>query len=366
MDELFAERRAELGDPHAPLSLPRDTHWSPETMAFCAGRIAERVRDLLLEDAPRAPRFSMRPMSLSGQGDLLRMLSLPDGQTIHPPMELTIAPIVDATGAPVRPDPRSDVVLLGDSLTKVFSDPQLGLGEAAGLGEHLALHLDRPLDVLAIAGGSATQVREALARRPGDPLAGKRVVIWQFGVRMLASGDEEWKQVEFPPPGGSSGNGGGEQPDAPVTPPTELPGVGQPIGTKGLTTDTLREPDYEPAADVPRARVRLIVELALASPIDPEFDYEFTLCVHELNVVRVIEGALPPKAKGDKVWVGFPGRALGEDLPPARYSPGMRFEVLLEDHRLRFGESSSLQFNPAMDVGRNVIHYPLLFKETAE
>ena len=369
MDELFAARRAELGDPLAPLSLPRDTHWSPETMAFCAGRIAQRVRDLLLEDAPRAPRFTTRATPIVGQGDLLRMLSLPADQSLHPVMELTLAAVVDASGAPVRPDPRSDVVLLGDSLTRVFSDPQLGLGEAAGLGEHLALHLDRPLDVISIAGGSATQVREALARRAGDPLAGKRVVIWQFGVRMLASGGDEWRKVALPPPGGFAGGATGatgEGGDPTTAPTNDRPAVGQPIGTKGLTTDTLREPDYEPAADVPRDRVRLVAELLIESPIRPEFDYPFTLCVHELRVVRVIEGALPPKAKGDKVWVGFPGRALGEDLPPSRFTPGMRFELLLEDSRLRFGESSSLEINPDMDIGRNVIHYPLQFKETAE
>lgn len=360
MDELFAARRAALADPDARLALPRDTHWSPETMAFCAERIAGRVRDLLLEDAPRTPRFRKQPLAIEGQGDLLRMLGLPADQTIYPPMQLTIEQVVDASGALVHPDPRSDLLLMGDSLTKVFSDPTLGLGEAAGLAEHLALHLDRPLDVIAIAGGSATQTREALARRPGDGLAGKRLVIWQFGVRMLASGPDQWQKVALPPPGAAGTDPEGAPPEVTEQP---LPKLGQPIGTKGFTTDSLREPDYETPADVANDRVTLIGEITLAAAIPADFDYEFTLCVHELKVVQVLDGRLPPKAKGDRVWVAFPGRVEGEDLPPSRFTPGMRFELTLEDHRLRFGESVSLQFHPDANVGRNVIHYPLTWKE---
>ncbi|MBL8841774.1 MAG: hypothetical protein JNL90_09640 [Planctomycetes bacterium] len=366
MDELFAQCRAAAADPAAPLALPRDTHWTPATMAFCAERIAARVRELLDEAAPATRRFAKQRRTIEGQGDLLRMLSLPEGQALYPPMTIELEPIVDAaSGAPIAPDPRSDVLLMGDSLTKVFSDATLGLGEGAGLAEHLAFHLDRPLDVIAIPGGSATGTREALARRDGDGLAGKRLVLWQFGVRMLASGASEWQNVALPRPddGAASGAAGAATTTtAGGSDPRALPLLGQPIGTKGKTTDSIRTPDYEPPATIPTDRVKLIGTLTAVSKIPPDFDYENTLVIHECAVERVVEGTLPAKLKGDRVWVAFPGRVDGEDVPPARYAPGMRLEMVLEDMRLRFDENVSWQMD--MDAGK-VIHYPLTWSETA-
>jgi hypothetical protein len=368
MDELFAARRAELGDPRATLALPRDTHWTPSTMTWCAGRIAARVREMLLEDEPRAPRFAVRPSPLAGQGDLLRMLSLPESQGIYPPMELALEVVVDGNGETVRPDPASDLLLLGDSLTLVFSDPSLALGAGAGLPEHLALHLDRPLDVIAKPGGSATQVREALARRPGDGLAGKRLVIWQFGVRMLASGPDEWKKVPLPTegavaaagdPDSDSGSGSGSS-----TP--EPPRLGQPIGTKGFTTDQLRSPDYAPPASIPRDRVRLVGEIELAASIPGDFAYGFTLMIHEMKVVRVLDGTLPKKLNGDRAWIAFPGRVEGEDLPPSRFGEGMRLEMVVEDWQLRFDEQVSYQPHPDSDLGRNPVLYALTWNEVGD
>ncbi|MSR46137.1 MAG: hypothetical protein EXS13_03580 [Planctomycetes bacterium] len=357
MDELFAQCRADQGDPAAKLALPRDSHWAPATMAFCAEQIAARVRDLLLESPTTNAKYRKRPQAIQGQGDLLRMLGLPASQTIYPLMELTIEQVVDSAGELVRPDPKSDVLLMGDSLTKVFSDPTLLLGEGAGLAEHLALHLDRALDVIAIAGGSATAARESLARRSGDGLAGKRLVLWQFGVRMLASGPKEWKLVQLP------------EPDAAEVDPTAgttrsaLPVLGQAVGTKGKTTNQIRTPGYEPPPEIPTDRVRLIGEIVAVSPIPPDFDYEFTLCIHELKVLQIVEGELPAKLKGNKVWVGFPARVDGEDTATATWAPGLRLELVLEDYRLRFDENVSWQMS--MNAGK-VIHYPLTWREVGE
>ena len=360
MDELFAACRASRPDPAAPLALPRDSHWSPETMAFCAGRIAERALALLGELPADERRHRTRPLAIEAQGDLLRMLGLPESQTLYPPMALALQQVVDAaTGELVRSDPRSDVLLMGDSLTAVFSDPTLAMGEGAGLGEHLALHLDRALDVIAIPGGSASATRETLARREGDGLAGKRLVIWQFGVRMLASGRDAWKIVALPEPGADDGAAAGGA----ASEGAALPVIGQPIGSKGRTTDSLRTPGYEPPESIPTARVTLVGEITAVSKIPPEFDYEFTLVIHECRVLRLVDGALPPKQPEGKVWVAFPGRVDGEDVAPSRYSPGMRFEMVLEDQRLRFDENVSWQLD--MDAGR-IIHYPLTWKETAQ
>jgi len=320
MDELLAQCRAQAADRGAPLALPRDTHWSPATMAFCAERIARRARDLLGEP-PRGlqRRFEIRRAEIEGQGDLLRMLGLPDGQTLYPPMRLELEQVVDRTdGALVRPSEGSDVLVMGDSLTRVFSDPGLALGEGAGLAEHLALHLDRPLDVIALAGGSATATRQALARR-ADGLRGKKLVIWQFGVRMLASGPDEWRIVKLPEP------------------------AANPFGA----------PPPLDVADVPRDRVTFVGEIVETSSTGPHFDYDFVLLVHELRVIELLEGTLD----GERAWVAFPAIVNGKDQPARSFRVGERHRISADDWRLHFNTELVPWFDDT-DAGRLIL-YPL-------
>jgi hypothetical protein len=321
MQELFEACRAAQADPGAPLALPRDTHWTPATMAFCAERIAARAREVMGEEPWEPSRFERTSQPVAGDGDLVRMLSLPEGQTLFEPMRIEVEPIVDAlTKEPLQFDEFSDVLLMGDSLTKIFSDPALGLGALAGLGEHLSLHLDRPLDVIARAGGSATATREALARRE-DPLLGKRLVIWQFGVRMLASGPQEWRLVEMPGPSGDA------------------------------------DPTFDPLAGVSREKVTIVGEIVEVSKIPRQFEYEFCLAVHEYKVLEVVDGALDEKV----VWVAHVAIDKGEDLPPRGFTVGMRHRMVLQDLRLHYDLEDTGWFDETK-AGR-VIHFPLEYAD---
>jgi alginate O-acetyltransferase complex protein AlgJ len=64
----------------------------------------------------------------------------------------------------------------------------MGWGTSAGLVEQLSYALRRPVDRLAQNDDAAFATRAMLARDPGR-LEGKRVVIYQFAARELASGD---------------------------------------------------------------------------------------------------------------------------------------------------------------------------------
>jgi hypothetical protein len=337
MDEMLLAARAAAADPNAPLWLARDTHWTPRTMAFCAQRIAERARAMLGEDGgggaggggsveksgedgvPPPVTFSTRRVEIDGQGDLLRMLSLPADQKLYPPMHLELEQVVDgATGELARSDSASDVLLMGDSLTKVFGDPALGLGEGAGLAEHLMLRLGRRLDVIALAGGSATATREALARRD-DGLKGKQLVIWQFGVRMLAAGPQEWRPVKIHEP---ADNPYGQ-------PPVPSPGVS-------------------------REKFTIVGEIVEASTIPRHFDYDFCLAVYEYRVLGVVDGTFA----GDRVWVAHPAIVNGRDTPARTFPVGARHRLTLDDLRLHY-DTEQVTWIDATDVGRNVMHFPL-------
>jgi hypothetical protein len=195
-----------------------------------------------------------------------------------------------ATGELVTPDPDGEVLLLGDSLTNVFSNPAQGMGQAAGLPEQLAFELDRPIDVIALDGKSATGVREALARR-SDGLKGKRVVVWQFGVRMLALGDGEWRKVALPERKAEGAAG----------------------------------PDVVGAVAPPLTVVAKLVE---TTRIDPaKWDYPFCLGVMEYQVEQVVAG----KLEGDRVWVAFPILDHHEATAANSFVVGTRHRLELED-----------------------------------
>jgi acetyltransferase AlgX (SGNH hydrolase-like protein) len=318
MDEIFAQCRAQPGRRDLPLGLPRDTHWSPETMEFAAGRIAARVRDLLGElDAGPPQLFLRKPVRIAAGGDLLRMLGLPSGQTLLPPMELELHQVVwKATGEPVTPDPDSEILLLGDSLANVFSNPAQGMGQAAGLPEQLAFELDRAIDVIALDGKSATGVREALARRP-DGLKGKQIVVWQFGVRMLALGDGEWRKVELPAPNAE--------------------GLANPL-----------------AAGSAAPPVTVVGTLVEATRIDAaKFDYPFALGVMEYKVDEVVAG----KVAGDRVWVAFPVLDHHQATAANSFPIGARHRLELEDVKLHY-DLEKVSWGDDTEAGA-IIYFPV-------
>jgi len=223
------------------------------------------------------------------------MLNLPASNATFSPMALELEQVVDAEGQVWSPAPDADVLLLGDSFTRVFSDPDLGLGHGAGFAEHVSLALGRPLDVIALAGGGAAGVRSALARR-AQGLAGKRLVIWEFTLRELSAEPDTWRWIDLPlataPPA---------EPEPPLA-RSESP----------LAPD---ESSTAPARGV-------TAELVEVSTLDPDFDYAFCLGIFEY---RVLEG----EHEGP-LWVAFPVLEEHRPTAAAAFTPGLRHRLVLE------------------------------------
>lgn len=162
--------------------LRQDTHWTPEYMTQVATDLA---RNLAL---PMEHRFIATDQAITHTGDLVEMLGLPSTQTQHPPQTVTIQRVHAADGADWQSTPAADILLLGDSFTNIYTDSAMGWGISAGFGPQLARALGRDIDVIARNGAGASATRLELARRP-QPLAGKKVIIWQFAARELAVGN---------------------------------------------------------------------------------------------------------------------------------------------------------------------------------
>jgi alginate O-acetyltransferase complex protein AlgJ len=174
----------------APLYLETDTHWRPETMELIARDLAATINSQSAT-AALAPAIDR---TVSGRGDIARMLKLEDANNRYPNETVTIHEI-----ASWRSSKDADILLLGDSFSNIFSLSALGWGESAGFAEHLSRALGgRPLDCILRNSDAAFATREILSRelaRGKDRLAGKKLVIWEFAARELAFGD--WKTLEM-------------------------------------------------------------------------------------------------------------------------------------------------------------------------
>jgi SGNH hydrolase-like domain, acetyltransferase AlgX len=208
--------RLDRNDP--PRFLRQDTHWTPAWMEQVAGSLARFVVGRgLLAPAPVTPRtWTVVEKTVSRVGDLVDMLGLPPGQTAFVPQTISIREVRSAAGGPFEPDRGADVLLLGDSFCNVFTLGQMGWGEAAGLGPHLARALGRDVDIIAQNDAGAHATRQLLRNEvsadngagddrqrdgtsePGDRLSGKKLVIWEFAARELAVGN--WKPIAWPRP----------------------------------------------------------------------------------------------------------------------------------------------------------------------
>ena len=178
--------------------LRTDSHWSPGAVDAVARDLAGLLGSMDLPWAGSPVVWRRQQTKVSGIGDLERSLMLPGRQRLFEPQTVELQQVTSRRGRPWRPDPRAEILILGDSFTNVYSDSATHWGTGAGLAEQLAFHLQRPVDRIAINAGAVTATRERLVQdlaNGRDRLEGKKVVIWQFAIRTLAV--EDWQLVEL-------------------------------------------------------------------------------------------------------------------------------------------------------------------------
>jgi hypothetical protein len=197
--------------PDGPAAYLRtDTHWTPQTMMRVAREMALLLRTAVELPAAGTLVAATKPRDLRAQGDLVDMLGLDSPQDYYQPLDVSVTP-VDIAGSPWTARRNAPVLLLGDSFTNIYSLESMGFGTHGGLAEHLSLALGWPIDRIARNAGGAAATREALAddlarhdaivSRGNVPptrerLADTKVVVWQFAMRELLSGD--WRPVTLP------------------------------------------------------------------------------------------------------------------------------------------------------------------------
>ena len=178
--------------PGTDLYCKTDTHWSGRAAEVVARAISERVEDRpWLKELPKS-RFETESRGIVITGDLARMMD----ETKPAREALTVTHVGtrrDGQLTPVEPDRDSPVLLMGDSHTLVFHDPDL-YARGAGLPDHLALRFGFPVDLVGIRGSASTTTRIELLRRR-DNLKGKKLVVWCFSCREFTESTTGWRKV---------------------------------------------------------------------------------------------------------------------------------------------------------------------------
>lgn len=176
--------------------LRTDTHWTPQGMKAAAAMLAsalQREVELTLN-----AEYRNMDTLVCNRGDIYTMLRLAAEVDWIPEEEVRVETVLDAAGQFHSRTPQAEVLLLGDSFTNIYSVAGMGWGRAAGLAEQLSLLLQMPIDVISRndGGSHATRrmLRDALAKGD-DRLAGKKVVVWQFAMRELTTGN--WEPMDF-------------------------------------------------------------------------------------------------------------------------------------------------------------------------
>ena len=186
----------EYAQDHDAAFLKTDTHWLPGAMDLIAKNLAGRIRSDF-PDLESSADFNLQHQVIEAEGDVSKMLTLP-GSHLPFLQTVTIEQVVNGDNELWQPDTDSEVLLLGDSFTNIYSTEGLGWGRNGGFAEHLSYHLQQSIDLLSRNDSGAFVTREMLAlelTRGRDRLTGKKVVIWEFAERELTHGN--WKLIDF-------------------------------------------------------------------------------------------------------------------------------------------------------------------------
>lgn len=179
-----------------PAFLRTDTHWSPEGMKTAATLLAQSIGEDY--SSMHSATYNAVDSTVCHRGDIYSMLRLAKDVKWIPTEQIKTETVLDAAGLFHCRQKQAEILLLGDSFTNIYSVANMGWGRAAGLAEHLSLLLQCPIDVISRNDGGSYATRQMLRddmAKGNDRLDGKKVVIWQFAMRELTTGN--WEAIDF-------------------------------------------------------------------------------------------------------------------------------------------------------------------------
>jgi hypothetical protein len=192
---VFKRARASLPpDESTSYYLSQDSHWSPEGMRLAAKTVGQKILELGWAEKGHA-QYALKSATIQRHGDILKMIQVPQVERQFDPEHIHCTQVINiATNQPYHDNPNSEILVLGDSFLRIYSQDEPG---TAGFVEHLAYELGFALGSIVNDGGASTLVRQQLSRNP-KLLANKKVVVWEFVERDIRFGTEGWQIVLLP------------------------------------------------------------------------------------------------------------------------------------------------------------------------
>ncbi len=190
--EFRRQRFAEGG----PLYCRTDSHWTPRAALLAAENVSAMVA--ASDWAKGSPRtdYQTRLGTVQITGDLTVLLGKERGASETISIE-SVRGVRSGTTAAALVDRSSPVLVIGDSHTLVFHDPQLFAADS-GFPDFVAKQLGMPVDLIGVRGSGATTTRIEILRRR-DQLAGKKVLIWCLSFREFTESEAGWRKVPVIP-----------------------------------------------------------------------------------------------------------------------------------------------------------------------
>ncbi|MCK5798966.1 MAG: hypothetical protein KAI47_17360, partial [Deltaproteobacteria bacterium] len=185
---LDARRHRKAGE--EPLYQSQDTHWTDRGLRLASKVIAERIKRYAWYSRlqGRAVAFTDKRVTFKRYGDLRSRLATKEQKAFRPQTLVGHRVFDLRTQKPYDDDPRSPIVMLGDSFTGVYERTYC---ENAGVSAHVALKIQYSLDLVMSYGGGPN-VRKKLLSRGEKDLKKKRLLIWLFASRDLYNYWEDW------------------------------------------------------------------------------------------------------------------------------------------------------------------------------
>lgn len=169
-----------------------DTHYSGKGLAVVANEFSRAIKERDWYAALSKKEYTKEERKVEIQGDLALMQKSDVKEAV--PLQF----ISDtASGKRTVSDPDSQVMLLGDSHTLVFSVGGDLHTTGAGLFDQLSADLGFAVDLLGVRGSGATPSRIKLYQRSRkDPafLNKKKIIIWCLSAREL-TGSGGWRKI---------------------------------------------------------------------------------------------------------------------------------------------------------------------------
>lgn len=188
--EFRRQRFAEGG----PLYCRTDSHWTPRAALLAAEKVSAMVTASDWAKGNPPTDYQTQSGTVQITGDLTVLLGKERGASETISIE-SVRGVQSGTAAPV--DRSSPVLVIGDSHTLVFHDPQL-FAAGSGFPDFLAKQSGIPVDLIGVRGSGATTTRIEILRRR-DQLAGKKVLIWCLSFREFTESEAGWRKVPVIP-----------------------------------------------------------------------------------------------------------------------------------------------------------------------